>query len=69
MAVLCLNLAVAAAFRDQVIVKTGGNVPVDFYFAVDLADAEYVTFYSPSLLTGCGSIPCSPIRPIQMVVL
>ncbi len=49
---LAMILAAAAMFRDQVVLNTGGNVPVGFYIAADPADAEYVTFCLPPLPHG-----------------
>ncbi|MCY3875474.1 MAG: hypothetical protein OXF88_14430 [Rhodobacteraceae bacterium] len=51
-AALLIVLAVAAMFRDQVVLNTGGSVPVGFYIAVDPANAEYVTFCLPPLPQG-----------------
>ena len=48
-AAFSLIFAVAAMFRDQVVLNTGGSVPVGFYIAVDPSDAEYVTFCLPTL--------------------
>ena len=64
-AALPIVLAVAAMFRDQVVLNTGGSVPVGFYIAVDPADAEYVTFCLPPLPHGLRYDPvlCSPTNP------
>ena len=62
MAALLIILAVAAMFRDRVVLNTGGSVPVGFYIAVDPSDAEYVTFCLPPLPFGVRFDPtlCSP---------
>ena len=64
-AALPMILAVAAMFRDQVVLNTGGSVPVGFYIAVDPSDAEYVTFCLPPLPLGVRFDPalCSPVNP------
>ena len=64
-AALSLIVAVAAMFRDQVVLNTGGSVPVGFYITTDPADAEYVTFCLPSLPRGVRFDPalCSPDNP------
>ncbi|MCY3873352.1 MAG: hypothetical protein OXF88_03550 [Rhodobacteraceae bacterium] len=64
-AALFIVLAVAAMFRDQVVLNTGSSVPVGIYIAVGPADAEYVTFCLPSLPHGVHFDPalCSPTKP------
>ena len=51
--------------RDRVMFNTGGSVPVGFYVAVDLADAEYVTICLTSLPHGIRFDPvlCNPANP------
>ena len=70
-AALPIILAVAAMFRDQVVLNTGGSVPVGFYIAVDPADAEYVTFCLPLLPRGVRFDPvlCSPANPYGRPVI
>ena len=65
MATLLVILAVAAIFRDQVVLNTGGSVPVGFYIATDPADAEYVTFCLPPLPHVIRFDPalCNPDNP------
>ena len=62
---LSLILTVAAMFRDQVVLNTGGSVPIGFYIAADPADAEYVTFCLPPLAQGIRFDPalCNPANP------
>ncbi len=64
-AALSLILAVAVTFRDQVVLNTGGSVPVGFYIAADPADAEYVTFCLPLLPHGVRFDPalCNLANP------
>ena len=68
---LSLILTVAAMFRDQVVLNTGGSVPVGFYIAADPTDAEYVTFCLPPLHHGIRFDPvlCSPANPNGRPVL
>ena len=70
-AALSLILAVAAMFRDQVVLNTGSSVPVGFYITVDPADAEYVTFCLPPLPHGIRFNPalCSPANPTGRPVI
>ena len=64
-AALPMILAVAAMFCDQVVLNTGGSVPVGFYIAVDPSDAGFVTFCLPPLPPGIRFDPalCSPANP------
>ena len=68
---LSLILAVAVMFRDQVVLNTGGSVPVGFYIAADPADAEYVTFCLPPLPHGIRFDPalCNPANPYGRPVI
>ena len=71
---LFLILNVTAMFRDQVVLNTGGSVPIGFYIAAepaDAADAEYVSFCLPPLHHGIRFDPvlCSPANPNGRPVL
>ena len=62
---------IVAMFRDQVVLNTGGSVPVGFYIAADPSDAEYVTFCLPPIPQGIRFDPalCSPANPNGRLVI
>ena len=62
---ISIILAVAAMFRDQVVLNTGGSVPIGLYIAADPANAEYVTFCLPPLPHRIRFDPalCNPANP------